>query len=89
MELEDWLGINLKIFRSKEGPGELDVDLPESAKGLHVIGTCGECKYSDGIFNSLYDASIGKDVVQDTTICGNEKAFSNGLLSRDGCIHFE
>jgi len=67
MELSEWLKMTF-------GANRVDI-----VKGLHVIGTCGECKY------------YSKPPTFPYGYCKVQKDFSNHIVVKPdfGCIHFE
>jgi len=80
MKLELWLKKNdngksdcfdITIGQEKVLTGEIEK--------LHVIGTCGECKY--GLESEV--------AAERAIVCDNEEAHSEGLVVIDGCVHFE
>jgi len=73
MKLKDWL--RKKDYDHVPSFPPPHSSKPTETKGLHVIGTCGECKEQDncGILQTMWE----------------EGSWGEGLLEEFGCIHFE
>ena len=57
--------------------------IPMEAQGLHVIGTCGECKFKKNY-------PVPESLDEGENVCKHpENWVENGFPDDFGCIHFE
>lgn len=98
MKLDDWMHKNLKVKRSESEQrhvGVIQKDHPQDTKGLHVIGTCGECEYwgdRDMAWDEdarTYRICEKENEDENIGIFSPTQRRSNAFLKDFGCIHFE